>query len=86
METGVGFFYAEAGWSYTATKEPLWTGDIDISFNKGEKLVVVDNLGYGWLKVDKDNFIGAIPEAYVKKVDWYEAQWDYQVIITFVSS
>lgn len=55
-----------AKFEYKASGVPMSTGDVDLSFGKGDTMRVVEVCPNNWLKVDKDGIMGVIPSPYVK--------------------
>jgi len=68
--------YARALYDYTARGQRNAYGEIDLSFKKGDLLLVIQERPNGWMKGAMNGVEGLIPGNYVVKVDPNEPQQD----------
>ena len=56
----------------------LGQNEDELSVNANDTVVIIQNLGDGWLRVRKGQDEGYVPESYVRIVDeWYHPQTNF---------
>eukprot|EP01114_Cavostelium_apophysatum_P013054 TRINITY_DN3081_c0_g1_i1.p1 TRINITY_DN3081_c0_g1~~TRINITY_DN3081_c0_g1_i1.p1 ORF type:complete len:372 (-),score=119.70 TRINITY_DN3081_c0_g1_i1:110-1225(-) len=68
-------YFAEVRYAYASKGVPMTTGEMDLTVQKGEILLVITDLKNGWYRAKSDDEIGLVPENYIKHVELMESQY-----------
>lgn len=78
-------------WDYEAKGTIMSTGDIDLSFKKNDKALVIALCPNDWIRVEYNSQIGVVPKNYTKLFqhttpEYVQALWDYEALHLKMSS